>query len=294
MKNDENVIYIDTDSLYLSVNKQLTNLNKLNDLEYCKKYTSEFCIEMSSEINKYYDEMSKDIFNSNEHYLNIEADACAETAIWLKKKKYALYLFAELSKNKIYDKPKLKVLGLDIVRSSFPKLFQNFMDKFLHSILSRKDNECVNSLIEDCKKLSLDCELNIIAKNTSVKDIKKYEQKNRVAFSDFVSGTPAHVKAAISFNDFLKYKKLNNQHELIYNGEKIKWVYLKDNPYKIEGLAFKDDGKDAKELLDYINKYIDRKKCFDSELSEKIKSFYDALNWKFVTETEKKLNSFFE
>jgi DNA polymerase elongation subunit (family B) len=294
MRNDENVIYVDTDSVYLSVHKQLTNLNKLNDLEFCKKYTSEFCKDMVEEINEYYDEMCKDIFNVEEHYLNIEADACASTAIWIKKKKYAMNLFVELSKNKWYETPKLKVLGLDTVRSSFPKLFQGLMDKLLKKILSKEPNSSVNALIEEYENLVKDCEYVDIARNTSIKEISKYEEKNRIPFvTPHVSGAPAHVKASIAFNDYLKYHKLESNHEFISDGEKVKYTYLKSNQYKIEAIAFRNDGKDPKMLLDFISSHIDRRKCFETEMDNKIDSFYNALGWKLKGKNDDNFDEFF-
>jgi len=291
--NDENIIYCDTDSLYLSTNQLLTEENK-KDREFCKKYTAKFCQDVSEYINNSYFELTTDIFNTKEHFLNIEADACSETVLWTGKKKYAMNLFCELSKNKWYDSPKLKVIGLDTKRSSFPKLFKELMEKIISKILNKEDNNAVNILIEEYKKIVKTCDYVDLSKNTAVKEISKYEQRDRTPFNTkFIKKTPSHVKAAISYNDFIKFKNLTKTCELITDGEKIKCLYLKDNPYKLEVLAFRNDGKDPKELIEYIEKYIDRNKTYASEIENKIESFYNAMKWKLKSDNEDKFNEFF-
>ena len=74
-------------------------------------------------------------------------------------------------------------------------------------------------------------------------------------------GTPVHVKAAWVYNDLLKHHKLENV-EKIKNSEKIKWVYLKQNPLSIEQIAFKGYD-DPSEIMDYIKQYVDHDKLFN-------------------------------
>ena len=81
------------------------------------------------------------------------------------------------------------------------------------------------------------------------------------------------------YNDYLKFNNLDNQYSLVSDGEKIKWIYLKSNPLQIQAMAFRDNGEDPNEVLQYIEKYIDLEKIFDSEMDEKLQDFYTALNW---------------
>lgn len=80
----------------------------------------------------------------------------------------------------------------------------------------------------------------------------------------------------------------------IMSGAKVKWVYLKNNPFNLEGIAFKGY-EDPKQIMDFIEKYIDYNKNFESNLLKKLQAFYDALSWGTLPRgNEKKITSFFE
>ena len=105
-----------------------------------------------------------------------------------------------------------------------------------------------------------------------------------------VKGTPVHVKAAWIYNDLLKYYNLTDC-EKINNSEKIKWVYLKDNPLSIAQIAFKGYD-DPKEIMDYINQYVNHSKLFEKALKKKIDMFYDSMKWTLI-DKEHTLERFF-
>ena len=124
---------------------------------------------------------------------------------------------------------------------------------------------------------------------TSVKNITKYGTKDRsgsIKFKKWIKRTPAHVKASISYNEFLIYYKLDKNFAKIGNGEKIKYAYLKTNPLGIDALAFRGYD-DPKEIIDYIKQYIDREKIFERILLNKILQFYNALNWIIPSKEQK-------
>ena len=104
-------------------------------------------------------------------------------------------------------------------------------------------------------------------------------------------GTPVHVKAAWVYNDLLKHHKLENV-EKIKNSEKIKWVYLKQNPLSIAQIAFKGYD-DPKEIMDFIKENIDYDKLFERALEKKIRMFYEALNWDMPVDKINTLERFF-
>ena len=104
-------------------------------------------------------------------------------------------------------------------------------------------------------------------------------------------GAPAAVKAAIRYNDLLRFWKLDTKHELITNGTKIKWIYLKNNPYQIEELAFLDYDIPEK-IRTFIEQYADRKKVFESILLNKLEGFYSDMEWNLNLNPY--INQFFE
>ena len=127
--------------------------------------------------------------------------------------------------------------------------------------------------------------------------IKKYTDKStggfksKTMFTPMKKGAPVHTKASVIYNDLLKHFKATN-HEPISNGNKVRWVYLKQNPYNIDGLAYKGYD-DPKEIIDFINQYIDRDKLFDKALNKKIKMFYDAMSWDMPVDKKSSIERFF-
>jgi len=115
-----------------------------------------------------------------------------------------------------------------------------------------------------------------VMKNSGVKEISKYTKK-RKPFTGYLSGTPAHVKSAINFNDMLTVYKVNDITP-IKDGEKVKWVYLKNNPYGFDTMALRGY-QDPAELVKFVETYIDRNKTFDRELRGKLDDFYAAMSW---------------
>ena len=97
-------------------------------------------------------------------------------------------------------------------------------------------------------------------------------------FTEILKGAPAPVREAIRYNDLLKLWQLNKKHNLITMADKVKWVYLKDNPYKIEALAFFDYDMPDK-IKSFLDTYADRQKIFDSILLNKLEGFFSDLGW---------------
>jgi hypothetical protein len=142
-----------------------------------------------------------------------------------------------------------------------------------------------------------------ISKISSVKEITKWIPKGkRVPFGELEQiknvnkkklGTPAHVKGAIYYNDFLIYFNLTDKYENIRDGEKAKFIYLKTNPYNLDGLSFKGYD-DPSEIIEFIEKYADKYRLFKSELQNKLENFYSALKWRFPSENEMVFRKLFQ
>ncbi len=114
-----------------------------------------------------------------------------------------------------------------------------------------------------------------------LKTLKKYiESKARAGemFTTVAKGAPAAVRAVIRHNDLLRFWGLSGKHSTITQGEKVKWIYLKPNPYQIDAIAFLDYDL-ADKIKDFIEAYADRKKIFESILLNKLDGFYNDLGW---------------
>jgi hypothetical protein len=195
------------------------------------------------------------------------------------------------------DVEEIEIKGLDVVRSSYPKKFRDFMKSVLTDILRGVPNAEVNKKVVEFKSQMGEFALEDIAKNTSVKFISNTEAQTNFNPTDrepfnFIDGSTAQCKAALAYNDMLKKFELNET-EPIMHGGKIKWVYLRENPYGLDGMAFKDDGKDPEVIMNFINKYIDRNRIWNSELEGKFKDFYTALRWNMYSENAEVIDMFF-
>ena len=286
-------IYIDTDSVFFSavplMDKRFPNW-KDEEQNTIAGYVNDIASEMQDYLNDFYDIMSKKIFNVDvdKHRLEIKMENVAKAGLWIAKKRYAQWI---ISDNGV-PCDKLDVKGLDVKRSSFPKAFQECMGKVLIDILKGVGEEELTKYVLDFKKNMENRPNSEIAKNTAVKNLKKYMPKGkRVPFTT-MKGTPAHVKAAIAYNDLITHFKVPFKYGPMVNGDKVKWVYLKDNPLGLDGLAF-TGYNDPPEIEKFIETYIDRNKIFERELRFKLQDFYDAIGWGEMISEQKTAEKFF-
>jgi DNA polymerase elongation subunit (family B) len=290
-------IYTDTDSVFYSALPLVKNRFPNADVED-DKFMTEQILEIAGEvqdyINKSYNYFSSKFLNiRGDHRFEIKQEMIAKSAFWVTKKRYGQWIINDGG----LEVEKLDVKGLDIVRSSFPPAFRDFMTKVLKAILAKVPKEKIDEFILNFKNNLKDEELDKIALPTGVKGITKYIDKSKsgfqskTMFTSMKKGAPVHTKASVIYNDLLRHFKVTN-HEPISNGNKVRWVYLKQNPYNIDGLAYKGYD-DPKQIIDFINQYIDRDKLFDKALSKKIKMFYDAMSWDMPVEKKNTIEKFF-
>ena len=203
------------------------------------------------------------------------------------------------------DNSKLDIKGLEFQKANFPPLLGEFFYETLVDVLKGETQEEIDIRVKEFKKKIIDgtIPLSELGNPTSVKQINKHQGKPARAgeiFSTFKEvknkadkklGAPAAVKAAIRYNDLLRFWKLDGKHNLIAQGEKIKWVYLKPNPYQIEELAFLEYDIPEK-IRTFLDEYADREKIFDSILLNKLEGFYSDLEWNLNLNPY--INQFFE
>jgi len=296
-KEDYNV-YIDTDSIYMMAEPLVKHRYpeyKEFDEERMAQEVNIIAEETQSFLNKFYDILAERFFfiPKEKHRFEIKKEYISKAGFWVAKKRYAQWM---VLKNGIKC-DKLDVKGLDVVRSSFPKAFQDYMSGMLKDILMGKDNEYVDTKLLEFKKSMITLPVNKIAKSGAIKELSKYDNgkwERGKPVGLFEKGTPAHVKAGIAYNRLLKFFNCPFKNEPIRDGDKVKWVYLRNNPLGLEGLAFKDYN-DPNEIMDFIEKYIDRDMIFKAELENKLDDFYTALKWEKASteaQTAKKFFSF--
>jgi hypothetical protein len=153
-------------------------------------------------------------------------------------------------KRKVTDKDgnlgKLEVKGIDVVRTSFPARFRKFSSELLNMLLRKVSKDTIDDRILAMEKEIKTLPVEDIAKNTSVRYISakgdsNYNPAGRKMFTVPTSKTPPQVGAALMYNDLLRKFGIHRQFEPIHHSQKIKWVYLKENPYALDYLAMKAD-----------------------------------------------------
>jgi len=299
--NDEDhVIYVDTDSIFMSALSLVKNRFPNADVANDKFMTEQILLiakEVQDFINKGYDYFAKKFLNvKGEHRFDIKQECVAKSAFWVTKKRYGQWIINDAGV--VCDK--LDVKGLDIVRSNFPPAFRKFMTELLQNILKNVDKEIIDREVVKFKKLIKTLPISDVSLPTGVKGLQKYKMKHsrssklstkRNTFSDIKKGTPIHVKSCIIYNDLLKYFNITTQFEPIRNNEKIKWCYLKQNPLGLKTVAFKGYD-DPPEIINFIEEYIDYDRIFEGALKKKLDMFYDSMKWTLV-DKENTIERFF-
>jgi DNA polymerase elongation subunit (family B) len=291
--NADSNIYIDTDSVFFSAVPLLDHRYpnwKDNDQNTIAGYVNDIAGEMQDYLNNFYDILGKKIFNIDKHRFEIKKEFVSKAGIWIAKKRYAQWI---ISDNGV-PVDKLDVKGLDVVRSSYPAAFRKFMSEILIEILRGDTETQLTDKIYNFKKDLVNMDVVKIAKAGAVKELSKYlpKKKEQTAMFQFKSATPAHVKAAIAYNQLLTHFGLDKQYEPLKDGDKIKWVYLKQNPFGLDAVAM-NGYNDPTEIMDLVNTYIDYDKIFERELLKKLEDFYGALGWGEVLSSTKTAEKFF-
>ena len=289
-KEDDYNVYTDTDSVFYQaaplVKSRNPELNEDSDEEMIPAILSA-AKEVETHINKVYDTMAKRLFNIDSHKFDIKQETIAKGGFWVSKKRYAQWI---INDNEV-DCDKLDVKGLDVKRSSFPTYFKEVMKTVLLDILRSVDKKEIDTKILDYKKEMEDRPFIDIAKNSAVKGMSKYTTKTQV-LGEFKKGSPAHVKAAITYNQLLAFYKVPYKYEPMKDGDKIKWVYLKKNPLGLEATGLKGHN-DPPQILKLVEQYIDYDKIWEKELENKLDDFYKAMDWEKPNPNLNKASEFF-
>ena len=290
--------YVDTDSNYFHAEPLLRhrfpNFDKMSDKEKDTEL-EKIALEYQDIITNHYNNVAKDVFNINQfewfdkpHWLEMKTECVIRSAYFRATRRYAQWI----TKQEGVEKETLDIKGLEFQKANFPPLLGEFFHKALVDVLKGETQEEIDARVKVFKKQILDgtIPLTDLGNPTSVKQIGKHQGKparvgEMLSTFNHVEnkagrklGAPAAVKAAIRYNDLLRFWKLDKKHELITNGTKIKWIYLKNNPYQIEEIAFLDYDMPEKIRI-FIEQYADRKKVFESILLNKLEGFYSDMEW---------------
>ena len=291
--DDDYVIYIDTDSIFASaiplVEKRFPN-QKLSDTMMTQRIM-EICSEVQDYLNESYNFFGKKFCNveKENHVFDIKQEVVAKSGLFITKKRYGLRIINDAGRkvNKIHVK------GLDTVRSNFAVAMKELLGNVLDDILADVPKEKIDERISLFKRNMVNLHYDVMANPIGVKGIGKYEVKEEDSpFSTYKKGTPVHVKASINYNSLLEYWYEGRKYEKIINGSKIKWVYLKNNEFGFDTIAYKGY-EDPPQILELIKTHIDHDRMFEQAMTKKIGMFYKAMSWDNVVDKTKSIERFF-
>jgi DNA polymerase elongation subunit (family B) len=274
--------YSDTDSIYMHAEPLLrfrhNNFDKMNAEEKDNALES-IAMEYEGVVTKSYDKLAKDVFRADEHRLEMKTECVIRSAYFRATRRYAQWI----TKQEGIVNETLDVKGLEFKKANFPPVLGRFFKKALVDVLKGATQAEIDDRLKIFKKQILDGSIPLteLGNPQAVKKLKKYTARKARAgemFSVMEKGAPAAVKATMVYNDLLRFWGLHKNHASIAQGDKVKWIYLKQNPYQVDAIAFLEWDLPEK-MRTFIEQYADRKKIFESILLNKLEGFYSDLGW---------------
>ena len=277
------VIASDTDSIYLHLGPLVDVIykDKEKDSESIVSFIDTICEKtLEPFIDQSYKELAEYV-NAYDQKMFMKRENIADRGIWTAKKRYILNVWN--SEGVQYHEPKLKMMGIEAVKSSTPAPCREMIKDALKLMMNGTEDDVIQ-FIENSRKEFRRLPPEEIAFPRSVSDVNKYKSSNMI----YIKGTPIHVRGALLFNYYIKKHNLTNKYSLIGNGEKIKFCYLK-KPNKLHENVISFIQDFPKELG--IDKYVDHDLQFDKSFLEPLRIILDSIGWK--VERTANLESFF-
>tara|TARA_Y100000296_G_scaffold78198_1_gene100594 strand:- start:48 stop:1358 length:1311 start_codon:yes stop_codon:yes gene_type:complete len=270
-KNEDYVIASDTDSVYITFDVLVNSVFKergTNEriVNFLDKIASE---KLEPFILKSYTALAKNM-NAYEQKMEMSREVIADKGIWTAKKRYILSAWD--IEGVRYKKPQLKIMGIEAVKSSTPHVCREKIKDALNIIMTG-DEKMLNTFIQDFREEFMKLPPEDVAYPRSVNGLEKFSSPDGM----FRKGAPIHCKGAILYNHLLKKHKLTNKYPLIQEGEKIKFLHMKQpNIYTTSAFSFVTFMPKELDILDKIDYDIQFTKSFVDPL----RFITDKIHWK--------------
>jgi DNA polymerase elongation subunit (family B) len=283
-EGNDYVIASDTDSVYVNLGPlvhMVYGSKSETKIETIVDFVNKACIEKFEPfIDKSYEELAN-YMNAFDQKMQMKREVIANKGIWTAKKRYILNVYD--SEGVRFAEPKLKMMGIEAVKSSTPMSCREKIKESLKIVMNGNEKD-FQSFVEAFKQEFKTLPFEDIAFPRGVSDLSKYMSSSEL----YSKGTPMHVRGAIMFNAFLKKYKLTKKYQLIQDGDKTKFCYMKvpnpvqENVFSILTVLPKEFG---------VEKYIDYDTQFDKAYLEPLKTIVNTIGWR--TERASSLESFF-
>jgi DNA polymerase elongation subunit (family B) len=266
------VIAIDTDSIYLNLSDLVENVYKGREKtdEKVVNFLDKVCkVELEPFIESCYQELAKYV-NAYDQKMIMKRECIADKGIWTAKKRYILNVWD--SEDVRYSEPKMKMMGIEAVKSSTPGPCREKIKQAIKIIMTKTEDDLIKFIDvfrDEFKKLSPED----ISFPRSVNGIQKFKSSSSI----YSKGTPIHVRGTLLYNHLIRQNKLTHKYPVVQEGEKIKFIYLK-TPNTIGENVISFLQTFPEELN--IKRYIDYDLQFEKSFLEPLKIILNTIGWK--------------
>jgi DNA polymerase elongation subunit (family B) len=259
------IVAIDTDSLYVCLNDLVEKVQPNNTIDFLDKVCQD---ALEPELEKSYADLYS-MLGGVDNRMVMKREAIADRALWTAKKRYIMNVHD--NEGVRYAEPKMKIMGIEAIKSSTPAPCRKALKEIFHVIM-KEDEKSVQLAIEQFKNYFKTLEPDEIAFPRGVTQVKKWQDRNSL----YKKGTPIHVRGSILYNKLVEDMQLKKKYEPINNGEKIKFLYLRQpNSIHENVISFPNYLPDEFGL----KKYIDHELQFQKTFLDPIEPILDAVGW---------------
>jgi DNA polymerase elongation subunit (family B) len=261
--------YTDTDSCYVTldamVEKHLKGKTREEIIDVLDKFVED---KLVPSINGRMTDLGE-YMNVFQPKIDFKREAIADVGIWVAKKRYAMNVWD--NEGVRYKEAKLKVMGLEIVRSSTPAPVRDSLRSAVRLCLDKNEKE-LQAMVEETWQAFRKMSPEQIAFPRGCNNLGKYSSKVTV----YTKGTPMHVRGALVYNHLIRTQKLEKKYQLIQDGDKIKFLYLKEPNHVWENTVAMN-GLMPKEFD--LHRYIDYETMFEKAFIDPLNTIVTSLNW---------------
>ena len=275
------IVASDTDSIYLTLDTLVEQVCKDKSKEQILRFINKV-VEGRIEpfLEKCFEQLS-DYTNAFKNCMVMKREVVADKGIWTAKKRYMLNVLDE--EGITFDEPKLKIMGIEAVKSSTPEICRTRIKQTINIIMN-KDENILHQFVKDFKEEFFKLPAEAVSFPRSCNNMKKYYSSSSV----FIKGTPIHVKGALIYNQQIKEFGLQNKYPLIQEGDKIKFVKLIEaNPFKFDVISYVT--KLPREFK--LKEYVDYELQFEKTFIDPIRFILQPIGW--TPEPKASLEAFF-
>jgi DNA polymerase elongation subunit (family B) len=288
--SDTDSLFIQTKDLILQRNPELENGTQDEIVKAVLGVATEIQKLANDNLHILVQELFNVKYPSEPHYFELKQEVVLDRGYFAGKRRYAMHI---VNKEGV-PTDELDMKGLDLMKSNFPPLFRRFGEHILNEIMFGTSKASIDKQVLEFRESLRTVGWEQIMKPTGLKKMGEYLADGPRAgeiFSKLGLKCPINTKAAIYYNDILRFKGLDKKYPTFQIGDKMYIGYLKENPYRIDVIGF-NGYNDPPEIMEFIEKYIDRDGLFDSVLKNKLEGIYQDLGWGMPV-FNKKINKFF-